>query len=244
MLQQYIHTEIIHNFTAAKEIIPIVLELLEVSSVVDIGCGLGTWAKTAEEKGVKDFLGVDGVDLEQGDLKIPKQNFLSHDLTLPLKLDKKYDLAICLEVVEHLPESAANTIISSLAQASDHILFSAAIPGQGGQNHLNEQWPSYWIKKFKQHGYKFYDCIRPIIWNNERIEYWYRQNIFLVSKKSLPGLTGMTSGQFSDIVHPQTFSKLEEEYKRVSSIDPMSRVAFRKFIPYYFKQKLKKLFRS
>lgn len=244
MKQEYIHNETIHNFTAARDIIPIVLKLLEVSSVVDIGCGLGTWVKTAEKNGVGDFLGVDGVDLEQEDLKIPKQNFLSHDLTLPLKLNKKYDLAICLEVVEHLPEAAADTIISSLAQASDNILFSAAIPGQGGQNHLNEQWPSYWIKKFEQHGYKFYDCIRPVIWNNERIEYWYRQNMFIVSKEALPGLSGVSPGEYSDIVHPITFSKLQADYETLSRTDPMERIAFRKFISFYFNQKLKKLFRS
>ena len=237
MNQEYIHNETIHNFTAAREIIPIVLEFIDVSSVVDIGCGLGTWAKVAEENGVKDFLGIDGADLQQEDLKIPKQNFLFSDLTKTLTLDRKYDLAICLEVVEHLPEAAADNIVSSLVQASDYILFSAAIPGQGGQNHLNEQWPSYWIKKFEPYGYLFYDCIRPRIWKNENVETWYRQNIFIVSKPKVEGFTPMA--EFSDIVHPEVFSKLGKEYDALRAIDPMTQISFRKFLAFYFKKKFR-----
>ena len=243
MSELYIHDEKTHNFTAAEQIIPLVLKTVPVASVADIGCGLGTWLKVFADSGVEDSIGVDGVEIDPKLLKIPTENFLLRDLTQPLQLQKKYDLAICLEVAEHLPLSAAETIVKSLTDTADLILFSAAIPGQGGQNHLNEQWPSYWIKKFEQHGYKIYDCIRPLIWNNNQIEYWYRQNIFLISKINLPGLTRITSGQFSDIVHPVSFTKLEEEYKRLSNIDPMSQVAIRKFIPFYIKKKFKKLFR-
>lgn len=199
MKKLYVHTETVHNLNAAHEVVPLVLQLTKATSVLDVGCGTGTWLNVFEENGVNDLLGVDGDYVERNMLKIRGELFHAHDLTMPLALGRKFDVVVSLEVAEHIPEQFADVFVESLVTHGDVLLFSAAIPGQGGQNHLNEQWPEYWQKKFEQFGFYFHDVIRPKIWANERVDFWYRQNIFLVNRqKSL--LNPFPS--FS-MVHPQ-----------------------------------------
>src|SRR5438034_7185725 len=52
----------------------------------------------------------------------------------------------------------------------------------GGTHHINEQWPSYWIAFFQENGFQALDCIRPSIWNNEKVAWWYAQNMFAFIK--------------------------------------------------------------
>jgi 2-polyprenyl-3-methyl-5-hydroxy-6-metoxy-1,4-benzoquinol methylase len=178
----YIHSEKIHNTLAPNLILPIVFDIIKPTSVLDVGCGIGTWLSVCKDLGVVDVLGVDGDHVNRNLIKkyILDYEFMPYDLNLSFDLSRKYDLAICLEVLEHLPESSAVNIVNSLVAHSDVILFSAAIPGQGGQNHLNEQWPSYWIDLFSRHDFVFIDKVRPLIWNNKTIEFWYRQNIRII----------------------------------------------------------------
>ncbi len=174
----YIHETNVHNKLSASIVAPIIIDLLQPQSVVDVGCGLGDWLSVFQENGVKKILGIDGNWLNVQKLYVDKKHLLTHDLTLPLTLQNKFDLAICLEVAEHLSVTTADILVNSLVQLSNNIIFSAAVPGQGGQNHINEQWPKYWQEKFQNKGYTFYDAIRPLIWDNENIKPWYRQNIF------------------------------------------------------------------
>lgn len=203
----YIHTEDVHNTKAAEVVVPIVLELLSVNSVLDIGCGIGTWLKVFKECGIKDLLGVDGDYVNRTQLQIDQNNFLSHDLTQTLSLEKDFDLVVSLEVAEHLPEEAADLFVESIVKHGKAILFSAAIPGQGGQNHLNEQWPSYWQAKFLKHGYRYYDPIRPLIWNNKDVEVWYRQNMFLLLHESVENSFVPFSGV--NLIHPDFWLEVE-----------------------------------
>jgi len=206
----YKHTEAVHNLSAPREVVPIVLELVRPQSVLDIGCGTATWLKAFEELGVQDYLGVDGDYVDRSLLKIDSRRFKSHDLMQPLDLQRKFDLVIALEVAEHLPERDADTFVESMVRHGDTLLFSAAIPGQGGQNHLNEQWPEYWEAKFRRHGFFFHDAIRPRIWKNERVDVWYKQNIFLVRRNSIQ------DSSMRAVVHPDLFSlklRNQEEYR-------------------------------
>lgn len=150
-------------------------------SVIDIGCGLGEWAC-----GNPKYIGVDhGIPKKR--LLIPEKNYFDIDLTkgvYPNSDDGKADLAICLEVAEHLPESCANDLISALCTRSDLVLFSAAIPNQGGMGHINEQWQTYWAEKFYSNGFGAAICY-PVK-DNEAVDLWYRQNTILYKR----GATG------------------------------------------------------
>lgn len=204
----YIHTEDIHNFSAALEVVPHIMDSINPQSVLDVGCGIGTWLKIFEQHLVADLMGIDGDYVDRSLMKISPDKFKSIDLKNRWSLNRKFDLVISLEVAEHLPEESADVFVESLVDHGDVILFSAAIPGQDGQYHLNEQWPSYWQQKFLKHGYYFHDVIRPVIWNNENVDWWYRQNAFIVNR-SKP-----EHGVVLDLVHPKCFEQRLNNFQR------------------------------
>jgi len=184
---------------SAQVVVPIVNRLLEPRSVLDIGCGVGAWLAEWVRQGVTDVLGIDGEHVNPASIHIDIGQFRGADLANPLLLGRKFDLVESLEVAEHLDGANADEFVRSLTRHADTILFSAAIPGQGGYHHVNEQWPSYWIPRFASEGYQVYDVLRPMIWNDSRVETWYRQNMLLFSKVH----TFETTGGMMDIVHPQ-----------------------------------------
>lgn len=203
---EYEYSDEYHNTMAAKEIIPVILNFCKPNSILDAGCGLGTWLQVfLEDYKIKDILGIDRFRPDYKQLYISHEYYKTSDLRNGFDLGRKFDLLLCLEVAEHLPEQSSDKLIHSLCSHSDDIVFSAAIPGQGGQNHYNEQWPEYWEKKFKSHGFKKNDCIRQYIWDNTDIEIWYRQNMYFYSKRSIDGLASNTD--FSPIVHPDYWTK-------------------------------------
>ncbi|MCS5489022.1 class I SAM-dependent methyltransferase [Algoriphagus limi] len=223
---KYIHTKETHNEKAPDLILPIVFDFFSPNSILDIGCGIGTWLSVAKKLGFRDVKGVDGdyVDRKLLGKYLIDEEFVSHDLTQPIDLGKKFDLCICLEVAEHLPESAADTLVECLKRHSEIILFSAAIPGQGGQNHLNEQWPVYWAEKFSKHSYVFLDIIRPLIWNNPNVDFWYKQNIFLVVKDSNELASKFPSSSLS-LVHPELYETKNQIFeKRIAFLERQLKV--------------------
>jgi len=145
---------------SARRVVPIINNLIQPGSVVDIGCGLGTWLSVFREEGVDDIFGVDGHGVKQSLLTIESQQFNHWDLRQRLELDRTFDLVVCLEVAEHLPAASARTLVKTLTGLGHIVLFSAAIPGQGGTKHINEQWPDYWANLFSEFGYRGIDCIR------------------------------------------------------------------------------------
>jgi len=149
-------------------------------SAVDIGCGSGTWAAafSARFPGA-EVRGVDGTYVDRDNLLIDPANFQAHDLTLPLPADRRFGLAISLEVAEHLPSASGPDLIRTLVDHADHVLFSAAIPGQGGEFHINEQPLEYWRNLFRAHRYDAVDYLRPILRADHRVEPWYRYNSVL-----------------------------------------------------------------
>ena len=175
---------------SATRIVPHVMRLFGPRSVVDVGCGLGTWLAAFTAQGVRTILGIDGEHVDREALRIPAERFLAHDLEQPLHLDgdppRRFELALSLEVAEHLPERCAAGFVESLTRLAPVVLFSAAVPRQGGTRHLNEQWPQYWAQQFARHGFETVDCIRPLIWDDPDIAYYYAQNtLCFVAKSSL-----------------------------------------------------------
>jgi len=165
--------------TSAKVIVPIVIDLVDPKSVVDFGCGTGSWLAVFRELGVLEVLGIDGDWIARETLEIPRDCFLVLDLERPVILERGFDLVLALEVAEHLSRDSANTLVESLTEAGSVVLFSAAIPFQGGPHHVNEQWPEYWVEKFRARGFSVIDCIRRRIWNDPRVAWFYAQNTLL-----------------------------------------------------------------
>jgi len=180
-----------HNTKSANVLIPYLLNYIMPQSVIDIGCGLGQWLYVFNKVGINDILGIDGGHVPKDQRKI--NQFYEFDLrninknTLKQdKFNRKYDLGVSLEVAEHLPENLADNFINLLTGLSDYVLFSAALPFQTGENHINEQYHDYWIKKFNDRDYICYDIFRKRFWNNDSVNWWYRQNLYLFGKKGAP----------------------------------------------------------
>lgn len=210
---------------SARQIIPMIIELLNPASIVDLGCGPGSWLFVATENGIKDIFGIDGPWVNRNELKIPADKFLTHDLNTPLRLDRKFDLVLSLEVAEHLSRQSANTLVDSLVALGDMVLFSAAIPFQGGTNHINEQWPEYWAEKFRLRKYRVVDCFRNRLWQNENVAYWFAQNMLLYVKEELleqqPRLAHyarLTEHNYLSRIHPKTFLKSRETLSNPKTI--------------------------
>lgn len=183
------HDEI-EDTTSAKEVLSVLEGWIDFSTIVDVGCGSGSW-----DTGKYPYLGIDH------NIPNPPENYMNWDLRQPLPTnDERYDLAISVEVAEHLPQFAERTLIQNLTQLSDQILFSAAIPGQDGENHINCQWQSYWAELFKEFGYyPYYRDIRTPLWNNSKVAPWYRQNMVLYTKNE------PTREYELDKVHPEMY---------------------------------------
>jgi SAM-dependent methyltransferase len=164
---------------SAETILPFVLQVVQPRSVVDVGCGLGSWLAVAHDLGVERILGIDGPYVDREALEIPSDRFFAHDLSSHLSIDESFDLALSLEVAEHLPSTNASQFVAGLVQLAPAVLFSAAVPFQGGTGHQNEQWPAYWARLFRQHDYVALDFIRQRFWSDEGTRYFYAQNTVL-----------------------------------------------------------------
>jgi len=202
------------SYSSAQKILCILQDFYSFTSAVDFGCGTGTWLKACMELGCLSIQGFDGF-ADQSALSIPPQCFSQKLLGETINLTKIYDLAVCLEAAEHVEEKFSDSIVDNLTKASKVILFSAALPGQGGTNHLNEQPPEFWQKKFMVHRYTQLDIIRPIIWDEPAVAWWYKQNIFLyVHDESIGNLKlpdHHNSFAQKHIVHPECLiSKITE----------------------------------
>ena len=174
-----------------------------IASVVDVGCGAGTVLRAFHDCGVAAVQGCDAAWVDAGRLAIPAEHFMVVDLSRPFTpLGRRFDLAISLEVAEHLTRQRAPLFVGELCSLADVVLFSAAIPGQGGVGHVNEQWQSYWAGLFQEHGRRCYDVLRPQLWDDPGVPPWYKQNALLFSARELPlpEATGML-----DVVHPETY---------------------------------------
>jgi SAM-dependent methyltransferase len=216
------------SYKSARQVIPIVQQFVPIHSVCDVGCGVGTWLRAFLEMGVQDVIGVDGYYVDKRLLEIPDSAFLEADLSQPLRLDRTFDIAMSVEVAEHLPESRSISFVEDLTRLAPVVLFSAAIPRQGGTDHVNEQWQSYWATIFAQHDFVTCDVVRPLIWDNADIARWYRQNILLFCRRdylvSVPRLAHRQDDVLPlSVVHPQQYLEIWEEVNVHRSLQLLSR---------------------
>jgi SAM-dependent methyltransferase len=199
----YNHSQNLHIIDAPSIIFPIINSLYNPQSILDVGCGLGTWLKVISDSGIEDFLGIDGIEVRDEDFFVSKENFQKYDLSDSWNIKRKFNLLFCLEVAEHLPSNSASSFIQNLTKHSDTIIFSAACPNQPGQGHINCQWIDYWQDLFNKYGYACYDEIRPLIWDENFPEWWYKQNIFIAKKDEA---NAAKEPRIISKVHPDLFT--------------------------------------
>lgn len=202
--------------TSAREVVPWLVRTLQPTSVADIGCGVGVWLREFQNNGVEEVFGIDGPWVTAEQLQIPPERFKVVDLGQPaqIKFPRRFDIAICLEVGEHLDCQVAPAFIRSVVTASDKILFSAAVPDQGGISHQNEQWPAYWIELFEKNGFRCLDVVRSRFWENQRVSPWYVQNMLLFvdencldSEVVLRMLHNNHSLHGKSVIHPTQYAR-------------------------------------
>ncbi len=209
---------------SAQEIVPLVLDVIPCQSVVDVGCGECAWLRVFKEHGVPTVVGFDGDYVNRDTLEIDSKDFHAMDLSSPTDWNQSFDLAVSLEVAEHLPESAADRFVAFLVSLAPVVLFSAAVPGQGGTNHVNEQWPDYWGARFHHHGFSTLDFIRGAIWRNENVERWYAQNLLLFvradilsARPDLKDYAAQTDAARLSVVHPKTLDVVRQEMQKLQN---------------------------
>lgn len=166
--------------TSAPFIAKYIYNNFEPKTVVDIGCGTGEILKALTSLCDIECLGIEGPWIN--DCQERFENIQLANLNEFLPLEKKFDVAICLEVAEHLEERFASTLISTLTESSNIILFSAAIPGQSGTEHINLKYPDYWARHFWEKGFALYLDPRKEFFRNLQLAPWYQQNTLVFRK--------------------------------------------------------------
>ncbi len=209
---------------SAGIVLPLVASLLPFRTHLDVGCGVGAWVAAADSLGVES-VGVDGDWVGTEQLLCRPEQFIAHDLGQPFDLGTRFDLVSCLEVAEHLELDEGDALVASLVRHGDAVLFSAAMPGQGGTHHVNEQWPSYWAAKFMTHGFEVFDVIRSQIWSDKRVKLFYRQNVLIFATGAPAAvLQSIRIAGPLDVVHPERLQRVEQHHtQRVMSLKELAR---------------------
>lgn len=178
----YTHT---HNFK--ENSIRIAAELMYDTfgpqTVFDIGCGEGLFLNVLHQKGVQ----VLGCDISDAAIRLcPKDFFIFQaDATKPLRFNRRFDLCICVEIAEHIPTSASKALVENVTRASDTVFFTAAVPGQGGVGHINEQPHSFWVNLFEKQGYQLEVALSERLrqkMKEENVVFWLWQNLMIFTR--------------------------------------------------------------
>jgi SAM-dependent methyltransferase len=200
---------------SAQVIAPLLYRAFKPRKVIDVGCGSGEWLAAFLDTGVEEILGVDGAYVPMSSLAIPPDRFHCADLREALTIGAQFDLVVCLEVAEHLPPERSEGLIADLISLGPVIAFSAAVPGQGGVDHINLRWQSDWARMFAAQGYRWVDVVRPHVWERRDVEYWYSQNLLVYTEDSRA--TKAVTRLPLDVVHPRCLELQVSEYRAAAA---------------------------
>jgi len=213
----FFDTQAAGSLASARVVLAALLGRVPVQSVVDVGCGVGPWLRAALELGASRVLGLDGAYVDRDRLLIDPARFLACDLAVDSLTEAVsghgpgFDLVVSVEVAEHLPPSRAPSFVAQLCALGDLVLFSAAVPGQGGTGHVNEQWPAYWAQLFDKAGCTCFDVLRPLLWDEPGCEWWYLQNVLMFARRATPAWERLSrfrppaAGPPPALVHPRMY---------------------------------------
>jgi hypothetical protein len=199
---------------SAAAALPLLLELIpDATSLVHVGFGNGEWLAEAQRLGVSEVHGIDGPWASLDDLLVTRDQVTIADTRQSFH-GESYDLAVCTEYAEHLPDARAASFVADLATLAPVVAFSAAIPGQGGKGHVNEQWPSYWEAHFAAVGFRLVDAVRQRLWNSPGMPAYLAQNLLiaidqrrLTNYPRLAQLAADRNGGVRSLVHPVIYEQ-------------------------------------
>lgn len=215
---------------SAQELLPMLLESFKIDSVLDVGCGAGAWLKVWSEHGVK-IKGIDGDYVDRSNLLINADSFMPKDLSKGFDLGETFSLVQSLEVAEHLPESSAQKFVDCLCAHADVVMFSAAPPGQGGDNHVNEKPYDYWRLHFAKNNFVAVDMLRPRIIDNQKVEPWYRYNTIIYVDEKV----------FDSLPEKIRACKVEGKIRDISPLVYKARKVFIRALPLFLATKIAKV---
>ena len=241
--QTFFDTFDIDSRKAARLIGPVLLELAPVCSAIDVGGGRGIWLGVLKDLGVADVLVVDGDYVDRDRLAVAPSEFAAMDLERPLRIERTADLALSLETAEHLSPDRADSFVADLCRLAPVVLFSAAVPRQGGTNHVNERWQSYWATKFAAHGYRPADAVRQALWDDQDAGAVYLQNALIYANEEgmakhpkLRAAIERTNPRTLDVVHPLVLGNCEG----LSDPQRADFVGLARMLPYALRKSLRR----
>ena len=196
---------------------------LTSSAVVDVGGGVGAWLRVFQQYGTEVVLLVDRAEV-QGELLIDRASFRSCDFEKEMPVLPRFELAVCVECAEHLRSERAEALVACVTNAADVVVFSAAVPGQCGKGHVNEQLPEYWRNLFAKCSFVRHDVLRPRIIHDKSVPWWYRQNLFLFARAGV-----------KLEVSPSAFLPDEFSIVHVSLLEPGFRASVRRLWPSFMR---------
>lgn len=215
---------------SADAVVPLLLDLFRPKSVLDVGCGVGTWCAAFEANGVQHVHGLDGPWVERAKLQFPSERFIEFDFGTaakpfaPTGVASRYDLVTTFEFLEHIDAKHARDAVALMTKLSDVVVAGAAVPLQGGRHHVNEQWPDYWREQFAAFGFEAFDALRPVLAHLKDIDGPYVQNsIVYVKSPMAEDLRARLSANVLEAlrrpapwVHPVLFTKTKKKLERSS----------------------------
>lgn len=191
------------SYRSARAFLGHLFQYWKPSSIVDFGAGVGAWLAAAHEFGITEVAAIDGDWVDTKRKVNPSIPYFHADLERPIRIDRRFDMAMSVEVAEHLHPSRAGSFVEDLTLASDVVLFGAAMRDQGGTNHVNEQDQGYWIALFAERGYLCIDFFRAPFWRSTEVEPWYVQNTFMFVRKGHPAAAAIPSLPLLEVHHPR-----------------------------------------
>ncbi|MDP3822967.1 MAG: methyltransferase domain-containing protein [Burkholderiales bacterium] len=191
----------IGSLASARSVAPVVMRHLRPATILDVGCGAGAWVRAYEECGAPYVVGIDADYVRPDQLLFDSARFHAIDVAGVFRMGREFDLVQCLEVAEHLEPSTGEALLDNLVAHAPLVLFSAAPPGQGGENHINERPYDYWRDRFQARGYALYDFLRPHLRYRRSVEHWYRYNMLLFARED--AAAGLSPAVAATRVDPQ-----------------------------------------
>ncbi|MFZ5539648.1 MAG: methyltransferase domain-containing protein [Pseudomonadota bacterium] len=209
------------SLASARRILSILRQHCAFARVCDFGAGLGTWLRAAHELGATQLAGFEGPWALDHPERFPEAAYFPVDLNEPIEVTEPFDLAISVEVAEHLLPERSESFVRDLCRASGVVLFGAALPRQPGDGHINCRPHAFWIEQFRRNGYACLDAFRPLVWTDPAVEPWYAQNCFLfVADERRHEFPALREATLFDVYHPLLVNGFVLSDHRAGALDP------------------------